>query len=136
MLDVRFAYRGDIDFPGQLGRAGRRKVGHVRPQACGYASLARRDARTQGIEIGCTCFAQMAAAPAHRIDRDGPDGSTHEVRILTIRRMTIGWHIIIDEPATTSPDGAPPLLGLSPLNKIGRFTIDSKAGRLTFGGTP
>jgi clan AA aspartic protease (TIGR02281 family) len=61
------------------------------------------------------------------------DGSILDERVISIRKVVIGNHILHDIQATASSENAVPLLGISILNMIGRFTIDTQSGQLIFG---
>jgi clan AA aspartic protease (TIGR02281 family) len=61
------------------------------------------------------------------------DGSQREFQSVIIDTVTIGSHVLHDVHAGVSPDGSDMLLGLSVLNKIGRFTIDGANHKLIFG---
>ena len=62
------------------------------------------------------------------------DGSTQEKQILIIHRLNIGSHALTNVEASIEPnDDATPLLSFSVLSQIGKFTIDTDAGTLTFG---
>ena len=60
------------------------------------------------------------------------DGSQREQQNVIIDTVTIGSHVLHDVLAGVSPDGSDMLLGLSVLNKIGRFTIDGANHKLIF----
>jgi predicted aspartyl protease len=62
------------------------------------------------------------------------DGSTQEKQILIIHRLNIGSHALTNVEASVEPnDDATPLLSFAVLSQIGKFTIDTNAGTLTFG---
>jgi clan AA aspartic protease (TIGR02281 family) len=61
------------------------------------------------------------------------DGSQAVAGVVFVHSVTIGSHVVHNVTAMVMPDEhAPVLLGLPVLNKIGRFTVDAAAGRLTF----
>jgi clan AA aspartic protease (TIGR02281 family) len=61
------------------------------------------------------------------------DGKTIKASLLRIRSLTIGTATLRDIVANVNPGESDMLLGLSILNKVGRFTIDQQARQLTFG---
>jgi clan AA aspartic protease (TIGR02281 family) len=61
------------------------------------------------------------------------DGSTHSGRNIIIDDVSIGAHVLHNIVAGVGPDNADMLLGMSLLNQIGRFTIDSANHKLIFG---
>jgi hypothetical protein len=78
---------------------------------------------------------------AHKADWAGrsetftmADGSTHEKRILIIHQIKIGSHTLTNVEAGVTPSNdTVPLLPFPVLAQIGKFTIDTNAGTLTFG---
>jgi clan AA aspartic protease (TIGR02281 family) len=61
------------------------------------------------------------------------NGSVINVRVINIRTVTIGGHVLHNVLAGVSPEGAEALLSFSILNMIGRFTIDTQSHQLIFG---
>lgn len=62
------------------------------------------------------------------------DGSEHSARTINIHSLSIGSHTLYSVRASVETGDAPMLLGISVLNRIGKFSIDPTANRLTFGG--
>jgi clan AA aspartic protease (TIGR02281 family) len=60
------------------------------------------------------------------------DGRPTVAGVAIVHSIKIGSHVLHNVKAMVMPEGAPVLLGLPVLNKIGRFTVDAAAGRLTF----
>jgi hypothetical protein len=53
--------------------------------------------------------------------------------VIIIYRVTIGSHTLSNVEAGVAPSGADGLLPFPILNRVGKFTIDTAAGQLTFG---
>ena len=60
-------------------------------------------------------------------------GSSETDAIISVRRVTLGRHILTNVSMAVGPDGSSLLFGLPELNSIGRFTIDSAHSQLIFG---
>jgi predicted aspartyl protease len=69
----------------------------------------------------------------HGRDAAGPQGASEEVNVIMIKHVTVEGRVLTDVEASVSknPD-APILLGVSALNRLGKFTLDN--GRLVFTG--
>jgi predicted aspartyl protease len=61
------------------------------------------------------------------------DGNTSQSRIFVIHRLTIGFRTLTDVQASTAPAGAPFLLGMSALGRLGPMQIDVAKGTVVFG---
>jgi hypothetical protein len=62
------------------------------------------------------------------------DNSTREVRVIGVDSLTIGQHVLYKVLFTVAADDeGEMLLGLDTLQRIGKFSIDSANGLLTFG---
>jgi clan AA aspartic protease (TIGR02281 family) len=81
---------------------------------------------------------QLIAAGHARLHGEEPvilaDGSKHTERTITIDAVTVGTHTVRNVHASVAPSGAPMLLGMDVLNRIGTFTIDAPNRTLTFHG--
>jgi clan AA aspartic protease (TIGR02281 family) len=60
------------------------------------------------------------------------DGSEHVERTIIISSMKVGSHYLGNVRAGVAPNGAMSLLGMSVLNRIGKFSVDAANGVLTF----
>jgi len=67
------------------------------------------------------------------VDTTLANGSVEKNRIITIRQIAIGGHVLRDVEAMVGPDGSPLLLGFPVLNQLGKFTIDTANSQLIFG---
>jgi clan AA aspartic protease (TIGR02281 family) len=61
------------------------------------------------------------------------DGNRSPSRIFVIHRMTIGTQTLTDVIASTAPRGAPFLIGMSALGRLGPMRIDVASGTVVFG---
>ena len=63
------------------------------------------------------------------------DGRKVNSREIVIHRVTIGQHVLQEVPASAVPDddNVTGLLPFTVLNRVGRFTIDTKNNKLIFG---
>jgi clan AA aspartic protease (TIGR02281 family) len=61
-------------------------------------------------------------------------GSTRQVPTITIDTVRVGKNVLHDVHASITPMGAPMLLGLDVLQRIGKFEVDAPHRTLTFNG--
>ncbi len=62
------------------------------------------------------------------------DGTSHDEPVLMVHQVRVGNHTINNVTvAITADSNAMPLLPFPILNQMGKFTIDTQAGTLTFG---
>jgi hypothetical protein len=61
------------------------------------------------------------------------DGARSPSRMLIVHRMTIGSQTVTNVEASTAPAGAPFLLGMSVLGRMGPMRLDVAAGQVVFG---
>lgn len=62
------------------------------------------------------------------------DGSTHVVQTIIIDAVRVGTHVVHNVHASVTPSGAPMLLRLDVLTRIGKFAVDAPHRTLTFSG--
>jgi predicted aspartyl protease len=77
----------------------------------------------------------VASGAAYRNGREEiilADGSVRTLDQIVIRELKVGSHIAREVQSSVAEDGTENLLGLNPLNQMGRFSLDIARGQLVF----